>query len=73
MKCIERVNQCVFLSATRRVDVRAAGLEQRRRADRAADRASSTLRSIIKPTKGQIDDLIEMVNERVAHAATEFS
>ena len=61
---LERINQCVFMSATPG-PVRAAGVRSGRRADRAARPASSTRRSIVKPTKGQIDDLIENINDRV--------
>ena len=61
---IERVGQVVFLSATPgpfELEHSAPG----GRADRAARPAWSTPRSIVKPTKGQIDDLIEQINERV--------
>jgi excinuclease ABC subunit B len=61
---LERVNQCVFLSATPsdyelRVSTRV--VEQIVRPTGLVDPEA-----IVKPTKGQIDDLMEMVNGRVA-------
>ena len=66
---IERVGQIVFLSAT----PGPCELEHSARAwssRSCGPPASSTPRSIVKPTKGQIDDLLAQINERVAEAAT---
>ncbi len=61
---LERVNQCVFLSATpSQYELRVSGdniVEQIVRPTGLVDPEA-----IIKPTKGQIDDLMEMINERV--------
>ena len=62
---LERVNQCVFLSATPseyELRVSTKVVEQIVRPTGLVDPEA-----IIKPTKGQIDDLMEMVNDRVAH------
>src|SRR5436853_1207310 len=59
----ERVNQCVFLSATPspyEISVSSQVVEQVVRPTGLVDPEA-----IIKPTKGQIDDLIGMINERV--------
>jgi len=61
---LERVNQCVFLSATPsdyELRVSTNVVEQIVRPTGLVDPEA-----IIKPTKGQIDDLMEMVNGRVA-------
>ena len=60
---IERINQCVFLSATPsayELRVSQQVVEQIVRPTGLVDPEV-----IVKPTKGQIDDLIENVNERV--------
>ncbi|HSM65817.1 MAG TPA: helicase-related protein, partial [Ilumatobacteraceae bacterium] len=60
---LERVNQCVFLSATPsdyELRVSTNVVEQIVRPTGLVDPEA-----IIKPTKGQIDDLMEMVNDRV--------
>ena len=62
---LERVNQCVFLSATPsdyELRVSTNVVEQIVRPTGLVDPEA-----IIKPTKGQIDDLMEMVNDRIAH------
>ncbi|MBV9411940.1 MAG: excinuclease ABC subunit UvrB, partial [Acidimicrobiia bacterium] len=59
----ERVNQCVFLSATPspyEIQQSAQVVEQIVRPTGLVDPEV-----IVKPTKGQIDDLIEQINERV--------
>src|SRR4051812_32150933 len=59
----ERVNQCVFLSATPspyEISVSTQVVEQVVRPTGLIDPEI-----IVKPTKGQIDDLIELINERV--------
>ncbi len=61
---LERVNQCVFLSATPspyELRVSTNIVEQIVRPTGLVDPEA-----IVKPTKGQIDDLMEMVNDRVA-------
>ncbi|HUV16929.1 MAG TPA: excinuclease ABC subunit UvrB, partial [Ilumatobacteraceae bacterium] len=61
---LERVNQCVFLSATpSNYELRVSTniVEQIVRPTGLVDPEA-----IIKPTKGQIDDLMEMVNDRIA-------
>ncbi len=61
---LERVNQCVFLSATPsdyELRVSTNVVEQIVRPTGLVDPEA-----IIKPTKGQIDDLMEMVNGRIA-------
>jgi excinuclease ABC subunit B len=61
---LERVNQCVFLSATPsdyELRVSTNIVEQIVRPTGLVDPEA-----IIKPTKGQIDDLMEMVNDRIA-------
>ncbi len=62
---LERVNQCVFLSATPSpYELRVSGdniVEQIVRPTGLVDPEA-----IIRPTKGQIDDLMEMVNGRIA-------
>ena len=61
---LERVNQCVFLSATPsdyELRVSTSIVEQIVRPTGLVDPEA-----IIKPTKGQIDDLMEMVNDRIA-------
>ena len=61
---LERVNQCVFLSATPsayELRVSTNIVEQIVRPTGLVDPEA-----IIRPTKGQIDDLMEMVNGRVA-------
>ena len=60
---IERVNQCVFLSAT-------PGKYELAHSDRVVEQIVRPTglvdpEVIVKPTKGQIDDLIEMVNDRI--------
>ena len=60
---LERINQCVFMSATPsayELRVSAQVVEQIVRPTGLVDPEV-----IVKPTKGQIDDLIENVNERV--------
>jgi excinuclease ABC subunit B len=60
---LERVNQCVFLSATPsdyELRVSTNIVEQIVRPTGLVDPEA-----IIKPTKGQIDDLMEMVNDRI--------
>jgi excinuclease ABC subunit B len=60
---LERINQCVFLSATPgeyELRVSTNVVEQIVRPTGLVDPEA-----IIKPTKGQIDDLMEMVNDRV--------
>jgi excinuclease ABC subunit B len=60
---LERVNQCVFLSATPsdyELRVSTKIVEQIVRPTGLVDPEA-----IIKPTKGQIDDLMEMVNDRI--------
>jgi excinuclease ABC subunit B len=60
----ERVNQVVFLSATPspyELQHSAAVVEQIVRPTGLVDPEI-----VVKPTKGQIDDLIEMINERIA-------
>jgi len=60
---MERINQCVFLSATPspyELRVSTQVVEQIVRPTGLVDPEV-----IVKPTKGQIDDLIEQVNERV--------
>jgi excinuclease ABC subunit B len=61
---LERINQCVFLSATPgdyELRVSSRVVEQIVRPTGLVDPEV-----IVKPTKGQIDDLIELVNDRVA-------
>ena len=61
---LERINQCVFLSATPspyEVQHSQQVVEQIVRPTGLVDPEV-----IVRPTKGQIDDLIEMVNDRVA-------
>jgi excinuclease ABC subunit B len=61
---LERINQCVFLSATPseyELRVSSRVVEQIVRPTGLVDPEV-----IVKPTKGQIDDLMEMVGERVA-------
>jgi excinuclease ABC subunit B len=61
---LERINQCVFLSATPGdYELRVSGrvVEQIVRTTGLVDPEV-----IVKPTKGQIDDLIELVNDRVS-------
>ena len=61
---LERVNQCVFLSATPsdyELRVSTSVVEQIVRPTGLVDPEA-----IIRPTKGQIDDLMEMVNGRIA-------
>jgi excinuclease ABC subunit B len=61
---LERVNQCVFLSATPsdyELRVSTNVVEQIVRPTGLVDPEV-----IVKPTKGQIDDLMEMVNDRVS-------
>jgi excinuclease ABC subunit B len=61
---LERVNQCVFLSATPsdyELRVSTNVVEQIVRPTGLVDPEA-----IIRPTKGQIDDLMEMVNDRIA-------
>jgi excinuclease ABC subunit B len=60
---LERINQCVFLSATPseyELRVSSQVVEQIVRPTGLVDPEV-----VVKPTKGQIDDLIEMVNDRV--------
>ncbi len=62
---LERINQCVFLSATpSQYELRVSGkvVEQIVRPTGLVDPEV-----IVRPTKGQIDDLIEMVNGRVTN------
>jgi excinuclease ABC subunit B len=61
---LERINQCVFLSATPgeyELRVSSQVVEQIVRPTGLVDPEV-----IVKPTKGQIDDLMELVNDRVA-------
>ena len=61
---LERINQCVFLSATPgdyELRVSSKVVEQIVRPTGLVDPEV-----IVKPTKGQIDDLIELVNDRVS-------
>ncbi|MFP5487709.1 MAG: excinuclease ABC subunit UvrB [Acidimicrobiia bacterium] len=61
---LERINQCVFLSATPgeyELRVSSKVVEQIVRPTGLVDPEV-----IVKPTKGQIDDLMELVNDRVA-------
>ncbi len=61
---LERINQCVFLSATpSQYELRVSGkvVEQIVRPTGLVDPEV-----IVKPTKGQIDDLIELVTGRIA-------
>jgi excinuclease ABC subunit B len=61
---LERINQCVFMSATPgpyELRVSTQVVEQIVRPTGLVDPEV-----VVKPTKGQIDDLIESVNERVA-------
>ncbi len=60
---LERINQCVFLSAT-------PGEYELRVSDRVVEQIVRPTglvdpEVVVKPTKGQIDDLIELVNDRV--------
>jgi excinuclease ABC subunit B len=59
----ERVNQCIFLSAT----PSAYEIEQSTQIVEQIVRPTGLVdpEVIVKPTKGQIDDLIEQINERV--------
>jgi len=60
---MERINQCVFLSATPaayEIKVSSQVVEQIVRPTGLVDPEI-----IVKPTKGQIDDLIEQINQRV--------
>ncbi|MDO8389971.1 MAG: excinuclease ABC subunit UvrB [Actinomycetota bacterium] len=60
---IERINQCVFLSATPskyEIEHSTQVVEQIVRPTGLVDPEV-----IVKPTKGQIDDLIELVNDRI--------
>ncbi|HEY7628237.1 MAG TPA: excinuclease ABC subunit UvrB [Ilumatobacteraceae bacterium] len=60
---LERINQCVFLSATPsqyEIEHSSQVVEQIVRPTGLVDPEV-----IVRPTKGQIDDLIEMVNDRV--------
>jgi excinuclease ABC subunit B len=62
-ECLERMNQCVFLSATPGdYEIRTSSqvVEQIVRPTGLVDPEV-----IVKPTKGQIDDLIELVNGRI--------
>src|SRR5581483_10546173 len=64
---MDRVNQCVFLSATPspyELQVSSQVVEQIVRPTGLVDPEI-----IVKPTKGQIDDLIEQINQRVADGA----
>ena len=64
---IEHVNQCIFLSATPspyELKVSSQVVEQIVRPTGLIDPEV-----IVKPTKGQIDDLIEQINKRVADEA----
>jgi excinuclease ABC subunit B len=61
---LERINQCVFLSATPgeyELRVSSKVVEQIVRPTGLVDPEV-----IVKPTKGQIDDLMELVNDRIA-------
>ncbi|HSB87690.1 MAG TPA: excinuclease ABC subunit UvrB [Ilumatobacteraceae bacterium] len=60
---LERINQCVFLSAT----PSAYELEHSSQVVEQIVRPTGLVdpEVIVRPTKGQIDDLIEMVNDRV--------
>ena len=60
---IERVNQCVFMSAT----PAAYELEHSTQVVEQIVRPTGLVdpEVIVKPTKGQIDDLIELVNDRI--------
>ncbi len=61
---LERINQCVFMSATPgdyELRVSSQVAEQIVRPTGLVDPEV-----IVKPTKGQIDDLMEMVNDRIA-------
>ena len=61
---LERINQCIFLSATPaefELQHSAQVVEQIVRPTGLVDPEV-----IVKPTKGQIDDLIELVNDRIA-------
>ncbi len=60
---IERVNQCVFMSAT----PAAFEIKQSSRVVEQIVRPTGLVdpEVIVKPTKGQIDDIIEMVRERL--------
>ena len=60
---MERVNQCVFLSAT--PSQYELGISQRVVEQIVRPTGLVDPEVIVKPTKGQIDDLIEQVNERV--------
>jgi len=62
---MERINQCVFLSATPapfEIGISSQVVEQIVRPTGLIDPEV-----IVRPTKGQIDDIVEMVNGRVAH------
>ena len=62
---MERINQCVFLSATPapfELGISSQVVEQIVRPTGLIDPEV-----IVRPTKGQIDDIVEMVNGRVAH------
>ncbi|HTH06730.1 MAG TPA: excinuclease ABC subunit UvrB, partial [Ilumatobacteraceae bacterium] len=61
---IERINQCVFMSAT----PAAYELQHSAQVVEQIVRPTGLMdpEVIVKPTKGQIDDLIEQVNKRVA-------
>lgn len=60
---MERVNQCIFMSAT----PAAFELKQSTRVVEQIVRPTGLVdpEVIVKPTKGQIDDIVEMVRERV--------
>jgi len=63
-ECLERINQCVFLSATPsdyELRVSSRVVEQIIRPTGLVDPEV-----VVKPTKGQIDDLMESVNDRIA-------
>ena len=61
---IERINQCIFMSAT----PGAYELQHSQQVVEQIVRPTGLVdpEVIVKPTKGQIDDLIEMVNDRIA-------
>ncbi|MCP3939832.1 MAG: excinuclease ABC subunit UvrB [Actinomycetia bacterium] len=64
---LDRINQCVFLSATPsdyELQISERVVEQIVRPTGLVDPEV-----IVKPTKGQIDDLIEQINERVVSGA----
>jgi excinuclease ABC subunit B len=61
----QRINQCIFMSATPSAYELSESTQVVEQVVRPTGLVDPEIK--VKPTKGQIDDLIEAVNERVAH------